>query len=123
MHVFNSNQITYEIKWVCLRCTKGTIAESHVHWTFKKFLSLKVVLFIVFWFSLGYYFSRYGQPDTISSLLEYGINIDVDNQGWTALQLAVLNGHTDIVSILLNKGADTSIVNRLYQIYIVTRQR
>ena len=34
-------------------------------------------------------------------------------QGWTALQLAVLNGHTDIVSILLNKGANTTIINRL----------
>ena len=55
---------------------------------------------------------RYGQPDTISSLLEYGINIDVGNEGWTALQLAVLNGHTDIVSILLNKGANSTLCNR-----------
>ena len=61
---------------------------------------------------------RYGQPDTISSLLEYGINIDVGNEGWTALQLAVLNGHTDIVSILLNKGANSTLCNR-YTIDIV----
>jgi hypothetical protein len=55
---------------------------------------------------------RYGQPDTISTLLEYGINIDADNKGWTALQLAALNGHTDIVAILLNKGANSSVANR-----------
>ena len=55
---------------------------------------------------------RYGQPDTISTLLEYGIDIDAENQGWTALQLAALNGHMDIVSILLNKGANSSILNR-----------
>ena len=47
---------------------------------------------------------RYGQPDTISTLLEYGIDIDAENQGSTALQLAALNGHLDIMSILLNKG-------------------
>lgn len=47
-----------------------------------------------------------------STLLEYGINIDCENEGWTALQLAALNGHVDIVSILLNKGAQSGGVNR-----------
>ena len=46
---------------------------------------------------------RYGQPDTISTLLEHGIDINAQNRGWTALHLAALNGHTDIASILLNK--------------------
>lgn len=55
---------------------------------------------------------RYGQPDTISTLLEYGIDINADNHGWTALHLAALNGHTDIASILLNKGADTHRLNQ-----------
>jgi len=55
---------------------------------------------------------RYGQPDTISTMLEYGIHIDAENVGWTALHLAALNGHLDIVSILLNKGASSSIRNR-----------
>ena len=45
-------------------------------------------------------------------MLEYGINIDAENVGWTALHLAALNGHLDIVSILLNKGASTAIRNR-----------
>ncbi len=54
---------------------------------------------------------RYGQPDTISILLEYGIDINARNHGWGALHLAALNGHTDIVSILLNKGAETEAVN------------
>ena len=38
-------------------------------------------------------------------------------EGWTALQLAVLNGHTDLVSILLNKKANIDIANRC-KIYI-----
>ncbi len=54
---------------------------------------------------------RYGQPDTISILLEYGIDINAANRGWTALHLAALNGHTDIASILLNKGSQTSVTN------------
>lgn len=54
---------------------------------------------------------RYGQPDTISTLLEHGIDINATNRGWTALHLAALNGHTDIASILLNKGASTQAVN------------
>ena len=29
---------------------------------------------------IQWFLFRYGQPDTISTLLEYGINIDVDNQ-------------------------------------------
>ena len=44
--------------------------------------------------------------------MEYGINIDCENEGWTALQLAALNGHVDIVSILLNKGAQSGGANR-----------
>ena len=55
---------------------------------------------------------RYGQPDTISTLLEHGIDIHTSNNGWTALHLAALNGHMDIVSIPLNKGADCTRVNR-----------
>lgn len=55
---------------------------------------------------------RYGQPDTISTLLEHGIDINADNRGWTALHLAALNGHTDIASILLNKGAETAKENQ-----------
>ena len=54
---------------------------------------------------------RYGQPDTISTLLEYGIDINAVNRGWTPLHLAALNGHTDIASILLNKSAATSVRN------------
>ena len=57
-------------------------------------------------------FPRYGQPDTISTLLEHGIDINADNRGWTALHLAALNGHTDIASILLNKGAETARENQ-----------
>ena len=45
-------------------------------------------------------------------MLEYGININAENAGWTALHLAALNGHMDIVSILLNKGASTGVKNR-----------
>ena len=45
-------------------------------------------------------------------MLEYGISIDAENGGWTALHLAALNGHLDIVSILLNKGAATAARNR-----------
>ncbi len=52
---------------------------------------------------------RYGQPDTISTLLEYGIDINAANRGWTALHLAALNGHTDIASILLNKVVSVTI--------------
>lgn len=55
---------------------------------------------------------RYGQPDTISTLLEYGIDINAHNRGWTALHLAALNGHTDIASILLNKSASTLLSNQ-----------
>ena len=54
---------------------------------------------------------RYGQPDTITTLLEHGIDINAHNRGWTALHLAALNGHTDIASILLNKGAGTEMAN------------
>lgn len=45
-------------------------------------------------------------------MLEYGISINAENGGWTALHLASLNGHLDIVSILLNKRANTNIKNR-----------
>lgn len=54
---------------------------------------------------------RYGQPDTISTLLEHGIDINASNRGWTPLHLAALNGHTDIASILLNKGANVAAIN------------
>ena len=57
-----------------------------------------------------HYVERYGDLNTCH-VLKYSIDINARNQGWTALQLAALNGHIDIVSILLNKAANSSILN------------
>lgn len=48
-------------------------------------------------------------------LTERTIAVDIDQgdeKGWTPLMLAAGSGHSRIVRILLNKGADTSAVNR-----------
>ncbi|CAC5362729.1 ANKRD50 [Mytilus coruscus] len=43
---------------------------------------------------------------------QYDVNrIHIGNQGWTNLMFACKNGHFEIVAILMNNGADSSVLN------------
>jgi ankyrin repeat protein len=50
--------------------------------------------------------ARYGELEDLSELLGLGADINyVNEQGTSALHMACANGHTDIVSLLLQRGA------------------
>ena len=56
--------------------------------------------------------SLYGQVDAVKLLLEYGANMDIqNNDGNTAIMLASEAGNNDVVKLLLKNGADVSIKN------------
>ena len=47
-----------------------------------------------------------GDIKTVEMLLKTGSDVNaIDDNGWSALYLASMNGHTDIVAILLENGA------------------
>ncbi|MES2676817.1 MAG: ankyrin repeat domain-containing protein [Pseudomonadota bacterium] len=50
-----------------------------------------------------------GNLAAVKKFLKQGVNIDhTDNNGCTALFIAIKNGHLDIVNVLLEKGADVN---------------
>ncbi|CAN0174676.1 unnamed protein product [Ectocarpus sp. 13 AM-2016] len=55
--------------------------------------------------------------ELMDTLLSNGSSADIDRrrnpQGWTPLMVAAGEGHSKVVGILLNKGADMSVVNDL----------
>jgi hypothetical protein len=56
--------------------------------------------------------AMYGRTPEVAELLQHELNINVTNSnGATALYLAALNGHVEIVRMLLARGADPSIRN------------
>ena len=51
--------------------------------------------------------ARTGNSEVINEFLKYGFPVDVRNKdGYTPLMMATYYGHQDIVTSLLNKGAD-----------------
>ena len=52
-----------------------------------------------------------GHSDCVVSILHFGIKVDMMTRGWTSLHLAALTDRVDIVSLLINGGADTSLIN------------
>jgi hypothetical protein len=54
-----------------------------------------------------------GDVDSVTRLLDKGASVDVqDDEGYTALHLAVLWNHRNPIDFLLTRGADPNIVNR-----------
>lgn len=62
--------------------------------------------------------SERGHVETVKTLIEAGVDVDhINNLGWTALIEAVILGdggvrHQQIVELLVDAGADTSIADR-----------
>ena len=55
---------------------------------------------------------RYGQMEVFNYLIDNGANIDfVDAVGWTPLMEAIIDSKPEFGKILVEKGADQSIVN------------
>ena len=51
--------------------------------------------------------SALGLSDTVEELISAGTNVNKSNiEGWTMLQYASFIGHTNLVNLLLDKGAD-----------------
>ncbi len=58
--------------------------------------------------------AREGDYDVVFSLLSQGINIDGKNSdGWTALIWASYYGHERVVSLLIERGANIDIQNKV----------
>ena len=56
--------------------------------------------------------SSYGDVAIADMLLDKGANPNVvprDETGWTALMAAAAKGHSRVVQLLLERGADTSV--------------
>ncbi|KAG3011267.1 hypothetical protein PC128_g15008 [Phytophthora cactorum] len=68
-----------------------------------------------------------GHDAVVQRLLECGASIDlVNNDGWTSLMKASMNGHSEIVAILLQNvenGASISVKNKssLYPIVVARK--
>ncbi|KAG2910476.1 hypothetical protein PC119_g19164 [Phytophthora cactorum] len=68
-----------------------------------------------------------GHDAVVQRLLESGASIDlVNNDGWTSLMKASMNGHSEIVAILLQNvenGASISVKNKssLYPIVVARK--
>eukprot|EP00208_Stichococcus_sp_RCC1054_P007280 CAMPEP_0206143426 /NCGR_PEP_ID=MMETSP1473-20131121/20542_1 /ASSEMBLY_ACC=CAM_ASM_001109 /TAXON_ID=1461547 /ORGANISM="Stichococcus sp, Strain RCC1054" /LENGTH=70 /DNA_ID=CAMNT_0053538823 /DNA_START=205 /DNA_END=413 /DNA_ORIENTATION=+ len=53
--------------------------------------------------------ARYGDLEDVVAALEDGVAVDaVDEHGRTALHMASGNGHLEVVSALLDRGADVA---------------
>ena len=54
--------------------------------------------------------ARVGDYATLTMLLEEGVDVNIrSQQGWNALMVAAVNGHSDAVHVLLNFGSDTTV--------------
>jgi uncharacterized protein len=59
------------------------------------------------------YAARQGAHAAVTALVEANADLDAtDPDGATALALAAINGHADIVSLLLDKGANPNVADR-----------
>jgi len=57
--------------------------------------------------------AKYGNCDAIDYILEQGIiDINLETDGMTPLMIAVIGKNTDACRLLLEKGADSSIVSK-----------
>ena len=57
-----------------------------------------------------------GDRDCAHLLIRYGCDINIkDKDGKTALMIAVVNNHHDLVELLIEKDADLSITNEVRQ--------
>ena len=55
---------------------------------------------------------RYGQMEVFTALIDHGADIDfIDAVGWTPLMEAIIDSKPEFGKILVEKGADLSIVN------------
>lgn len=62
-----------------------------------------------------------GNADVANTLLRHGTDIDKrDKDGKTALMMAVINGHENLVKLLLENGADIKITNEVQLIPMST---
>ncbi len=56
-----------------------------------------------------------GDKDVAALLIRHKANVDkVDKDGKTTLMIAVVNGHLELVKVLLEKGADLTIKNEVF---------
>ena len=57
--------------------------------------------------------SALGLTETIEKFIASGVEINKSNiEGWSMLQYASFIGHTDLVHLLLEKGADPNLTNK-----------
>lgn len=52
-----------------------------------------------------------GDAAALGAFVDAGVPVDAKDDGWTALQLSAQKGHTEAVSLLLDKGADVNALN------------
>ena len=66
-----------------------------------------------------------GQKDIAMMLLEHGadVNVQSDDYGSSPLMLAAVEGHTEIVTALLEKGANTALTNHAGQTALISAAR
>ena len=51
-----------------------------------------------------------GNLRTVKQLLQNGMNVNCRHDfGWNALHVAVINGHRDIIKLLVDEGADVNV--------------
>lgn len=57
--------------------------------------------------------AAHGDKDSVMKEIEKGAKVDVENYlGWTPLMMAVRNGHSEVVTFLLEHKADATKKNK-----------
>ena len=75
-----------------------TIRKKHPDWSSSGFICLA---------DLNHFRTEYVQ-DVLEEAKGEDVNAKDDQFGWTALMYAATNGHTTVVEVLLDKGADVN---------------